>query len=76
MSHDQKPARMRVVDSTAPGKAGGALRGGFATGPAPRRPARPRMAKVPGLTRATISILFLSAALIGGIVQAWLLLRA
>lgn len=76
MSHDQKPARIRVVSSTAPGKAGGALSGGFAAGPAPRRPSGPRAVKVPGLTRATISILFLSAALIGGVVQAWLLLRA
>lgn len=75
MSHDQKPARIRVVSSGVSGKAGGPLSGGFATGPAPRRPVAPRAPKVPGLTRATISALFLSAALIGGIVQAWFLLR-
>ncbi len=76
MSHDQKPARIRVVNSGAAGKVRGALRGGFAAGPAPRRPARPRDTTGVGFTRATISILFLSAALIGGVVQAWLLLRA
>lgn len=76
MSHDQKPARIRVVTSGTVDKAGGALSGGFATGPAPRRPAQPRAPRVPGLTRATISILFLSAALVGGVVQAWFLLRA
>ncbi|MCA1198986.1 hypothetical protein K9B35_13495 [Sphingomonas sp. R647] len=78
MSHDQKPARIRVVGGTAPDRqrsAGPALSGGFATGPAPRR-AKPRQARKPGLARTTIAFLFLSAALIGGAVQAWLLLRA
>ncbi|HEV7289565.1 hypothetical protein [Sphingomonas sp.] len=78
MSHDQKPARVRVVGGTASdrrGTAGAALGGGFATGPAPRR-AKPRHPRAPGLARTTIAFLFLSAALIGGVVQAWLLLRA
>lgn len=80
MSHDQKPARIRVVgapaDSRRRGDVGGPLRGGFATGPAPRRAATPRASDKTGLGRAVIAFLFLTAALVGGIVQAWLLLRA
>ncbi len=77
MSHDQKPARMRVVGGAAPDRRttpGTALGGGFAAGPAPRRVA-PRQPRAPGLARTTIAFLFLSASLIGGAVQAWLLLR-
>jgi hypothetical protein len=74
MSHDQKPARIRLIGSAASNS--GRLRGGFATGPAPRRPATPRPIGKPGLSRAVIAVLFLSAALIGGVVQAWLVLRA
>lgn len=81
MSYDQKPARMRVIDGTAAeprrrSEASGPLTGGFATGPVPRRKATRAADARPGLGRAAISILFLSAALIGGGVQAWLLLRA
>ncbi len=79
MSYDQKPARMRVVDGTATDRrrseGGGPLRGGFAAGPAPRRAAGTRPTVKPGFGRATIAFLFLSAALVGGAVQAWLLLR-
>ena len=74
MSHDQKPARVRVIGGTAPGS--GRLRGGFATGPAPRRAAAPRASDKTGIGRVVIAFLFLSAALVGGVVQAWLLLRA
>lgn len=81
MSYDQKPARMRVVDGAAAeprrsSAAGGPLTGGFAAGPALRRPAGKRAdGTTSGLGRTTISILFLSAALIGGAVQAYILLR-
>lgn len=80
MSYDQKPARMRVVDGASAeprrrSEAGGPLTGGFAAGPARRRAARPRPAGKPGFARSTIAFLFLSAALIGGAAQAWLLLR-
>ncbi len=80
MSYDQKPARMRVVDGAAAeprrrSEAGGPLTGGFAAGPVSRRAAARRAAVKPGFTRTTIAFLFLSAALIGGAVQAWLLLR-
>ena len=80
MSYDQKPARMRVVDGAAAeprrrSEAGGPLHGGFAAGPAPRRAADKRPAVKPGFGRTTIALLFLSAALIGGAVQAWLVLR-
>lgn len=81
MSHDQKPPRMRVVDGAAAeprrrSEAGGPLTGGFAAGPTPRRKVARANDAQPGLGRATISILFLCAALIGGAVQAWLVLRA
>lgn len=81
MSHDQKPARMRVIDGAAAeprrrGEAGGPLTGGFAAGPAPRPKAARANGAQPGLGRAAISILFLCAALVGGAVQAWLVLRA
>ncbi|MFN4097813.1 MAG: hypothetical protein ACK4GG_13680 [Sphingomonas sp.] len=81
MSHDQKPPRMRVVDGTAAeprrrSEAGGPLTGGFAAGPVPRLKAARAAGAQPGLGRVTISILFLCAALIGGAVQAWLVLRA
>lgn len=72
MSHDQKPARVRVIGGSAADRR---LRGGFATGPAPRRAAKPRPVDKPGFGRALIAVLFLSAALVGGVVQAWLLLR-
>ncbi len=80
MSYDQKPARVRVVAGTPADRgrspAGGPLNGGFAAGPAPRRPGRARPAGAKqGIGPAMIAILFLSAALIGGAVQAWLLLR-
>lgn len=73
MSHDQKPARIRLIGAASDNRR---LRGGFATGPAPRRPASLRPMRKPGLSRAVIAFLFLSAALVGGVVQAWLLLRA
>ena len=81
MSYDQKPARMRVVDGTTAeprrrSEAGGPLDGGFAAGPAPRAPKAGRTGGTKaGLGRATVAILFLSAALIGGAVQAWIMLR-
>lgn len=73
MSHDQKPARIRVIGS---GAADRRLSGGFATGPAPRRAAAPRASDKTGIGRVVIAFLFLSAALVGGIAQAWFLLRA
>jgi hypothetical protein len=72
MSHDQKPARVRVIGGTGADRR---LTGGFATGPAPRRATAPRPVAKPGFGRALIAFLFLSAALVGGVVQAWLLLR-
>jgi hypothetical protein len=80
MSYDQKPARMRVVDGAAAeprrrSEAGGPLTGGFAAGPPSRRATGTRPAGKSGFGRTTIAVLFLSAALIGGAVQAWLLLR-
>ncbi|MBA4761507.1 hypothetical protein [Sphingomonas sp.] len=73
MSHDQKPARIRIVGS---GTSERRLGGGFATGPAPRRAATPRASDKTGIGRVVIAFLFLSAALVGGVVQAWLLMRA
>lgn len=72
MSHDQKPARIRIVGS---GLGKGPLGGNFATGPARKAP-RPKPPATPGLGRGTIAFLFLGAALIGGIAQAILVLRA
>lgn len=80
MSYDQKPPRMRVVDGNATDRrrseATGPLRGGFGAGPAPRRVAGKRPAIKAAFGRGTIALLFLSAALIGGVAQAWLLLRS
>lgn len=73
MSHDQKPARVRVIGGSA---TDGRLRGGFAAGPAPRRAAKSSPVVKPGFGRALIAFLFLSAALVGGVAQAWFLLRA
>ena len=72
MSHDQKPARIRIVGS---GLGKGPLGGSFATGPARKAP-RPKPPAAPGLGRGMIAFLFLGAALIGGIAQAILVLRA
>lgn len=81
MSYDQKPARMRVIDGSAAvgtprrSEAAAPLDGSFGSGPGPR-PAKSRAtASDPLLGRGMIALLFLSAALIGGVVQAWLLLR-
>lgn len=77
MSHDQKPARVRVIGGgTDPGRRrtdAAALGGRFASGPAPR--VKPAVAKATGRISLWLAVLFLIGSLIGGVVQALLVVN-